>query len=51
MSELNDLSQSSEKYSENFSFKENRSYLKLSFERITFIFFVFFILALIFLPK
>ena len=51
MSELNDLSQSSEKYSENFSFKENRSYLKLSFERITFIFFVFFILALIFSSK
>ncbi len=51
MSELNDLSQSSEKYSESFSFKENRSYLKLSFERITFIFFVFFILALIFSSK
>ncbi len=51
MSELNDLSQSSEKYSESFSYKENRSYLKLSFERITFIFFVFFILALIFSSK
>ena len=51
MSELNKHSQASEKYNDNFSFKENKSYLKISFERITFIFFVFFILAIIFSSK
>ena len=35
----------------NFSFTENKSYLKISFERITFIFFIFFILAIIFSSK
>ena len=51
MSELNKHSQASEKYNDNFSFKENKSYLKISFERIAFIFFVFFILAIIFSSK
>ena len=51
MSELNKNSQGSEKYNDSFSFKENKSYLKISFERIAFIFFVFFILAIIFSSK
>ena len=44
-------SQILEKYNENFSFKENKSYLKISFERIAFIFFIFFMLAIIFSSK
>ena len=51
MSELNKHSKGSEKYNDSFSFKENKSYLKISFERIAFIFFVFFILAIIFSSK
>ena len=51
MSELNERSKSSNKYNQSFSFKENKSYLKISFERIAFIFFVFFILAVIFSSK
>ena len=48
MSELDNRSQSSYKYNDSFSFKENKSYLNISFERIAFIFFIFFILAIIF---
>ena len=48
MSELDNRSQSSYKYNDSFSFTENKSYLKISFERIAFIFFIFFILAIIF---
>ncbi len=51
MSELDNHSQSSDKYNDSFSFKENKSYLKISFERIAFIFFVFFILAIVFSSK
>ncbi len=51
MSETNQNSQNLNKYNESFSFKENKSYLNISFERITFIFFVFFILAVIFSSK
>ena len=51
MSETNEHSQVSNKYNENFSFTENKSYLKISLERIAFIFFVFFILAIIFSSK
>ena len=51
MSESNQNSQNSNKYNESFSFKENKSYLKISFERVAFIFFVFFILAVIFSSK
>ena len=51
MSELDKNSQNSDKYNESFSFKENKSYLKISFERIAFIFFIFFILAIIFSSK
>ena len=51
MSESNQNSQNSDKYNQSFSFKENKSYLKISFERVAFIFFVFFILAVIFSSK
>ena len=36
---------------ENFKFEENRSNLKISFERISFIFFIFFIITIIFTSK
>ena len=36
---------------ENFKFEENRSSLKISFERISFIFFIFFIITIIFTSK
>ena len=51
MSEFNEHSSNLGKDNQTFSFKENKSYLKISFERIAFIFFVFFILALIFSSK
>jgi cell division protein FtsI (penicillin-binding protein 3) len=51
MSELDNHSQSTDKYNDSFSFKENKSYLKISFERIAFIFFIFFILAIVFSSK
>ena len=51
MIEFNQKFEISDKYDETFSFKENKSYLKISFERIAFIFFVFFILAVIFSTK
>ena len=39
------------KVDENFKFDENRSNLKISFERISFIFFIFFIITIIFTSK
>ena len=51
MNELNERSESPQQYNQSFSYKENKSYLKISFERIAFIFFVFFILAIIFSSK
>ena len=51
MSELHKHSQGFDKHNESFSFKENKSYLRISFERIAFIFFLFFILAIIFSSK
>ena len=36
---------------ENFKFKENRSNLKISFERVAFIFFIFFVITIIFCSK
>ncbi len=36
---------------ENFKFEENRSNLKISFERVSFIFFIFFIITIIFTSK
>ena len=49
--QLNENSKNSNQSYENFIFRENKSYLKISFERIAFIFFVFFILAIIFSSK
>ncbi len=51
MSELDNHFQNSDKFNDSFSYKENRSYLKISFERIAFIFFIFFVLAIIFSSK
>ena len=51
MNKIDENSKSFDKYNENFSYKENKSYLKISFERIAFIFFIFFILAIIFSSK
>ena len=51
MSEPDEYIKSSEQFNENFSFKSNKSYLNISFERIAFIFFIFFILAIIFSSK
>ena len=51
MSELNEHSERTDKNNQNFSYEENKSFLKISFERIAFIFFVFFILAIIFSSK
>ena len=51
MSELDNHFKNSDKFNDSFSFKENKSYIKISFERIAFIFFVFFILAIIFSSK
>ena len=51
MSELDNHSQNFYKFNDSFSYKENKSYLKISFERIAFIFFIFFILAIIFSSK
>ncbi len=51
MSELDNHSQNYDKFNDSFIYKENKSYLKISFERIAFIFFVFFILAIIFSSK
>ena len=36
---------------ENFKFQENKSNLKISFERIAFIFFIFFVITAIFSSK
>ncbi len=51
MSELDNHSQNFDKFNDSFSYNENKSFLKISFERIAFIFFVFFILAIIFSSK
>ena len=41
----------SEDYNSEFSYDENKSNLKISFERIAFIFFIFFVIAIIFSSK
>ena len=51
MSELNKDTDNTNQYNSEFSYDENKSNLKISFERITFIFFVFFIIAIIFSSK
>ncbi len=51
MNELDKDSQGFDKHNDGFLFKEKKSYLNISFERIAFIFFVFFFLAIIFSSK
>ncbi len=51
MSELNKDTDNTNQYNSEFSYDENKSNLKISFERITFIFFVFFIITIIFSSK
>ncbi len=51
MNEINEKKVLADKYNSEFSYSENRSNIKISFERIAFIFFVFFIIALIFSSK
>jgi len=51
MNEISDKNILSEEYNSEFSYDENKSNLKISFERIAFIFFVFFIIAIVFSSK
>ena len=51
MNEINKRKIDSNEYSSGFSYIENKSNLKISFERIAFIFFIFFIIAIIFSSK
>ena len=51
MNEINKSKIVSDEYNSEFSYDENKSNLKISFERIAFIFFVFFIIAIIFSTK
>ena len=51
MSEFNEQKDSFSENNRNFSYDENKSYLKISFERIAFIFFIFFVIAIIFSSK
>ena len=48
MTELYNKKIITNEYSSEFSYDENKSNLKISFERIAFIFFVFFTIAIIF---
>ena len=51
MSEFNEQKDSFSANDRDFSYDENKSYLKISFERIAFIFFIFFVIAIIFSSK
>ena len=51
MSETHNKKILPEEYNSEFSYNINKSNLKISFERISFIFFVFFIIAIIFSSK
>ena len=51
MNNPNETLKNSKQFNENFVFEENKSYLKISFERIAFIFFIFFILSIVFSSK
>ncbi len=51
MNEINERKILLDEYNSQFSFDENKSNLKISFERVAFIFFVFFIIAVIFSSK
>ena len=51
MNEINEKKIVSDENNSEFSYNENKSNIKISFERVAFIFFVFFIIALIFSSK
>ena len=51
MSETNSKKFITDEYNSEFSYDENKSNLKVSFERIAFIFFLFFVIAIIFSSK
>ena len=51
MNDLNEKKKLVEEYNSEFSYNENKSNIKISFERIAFIFFVFFIIAIVFSSK
>ena len=51
MNEINEKKVLEDEYNSEFSYNENRSNIKISFERIAFIFFVFFIIAIFFHQK
>ena len=51
MNKINERKIISEEHNSEFSYNENKSNIKISFERVAFIFFVFFVIALIFSSK
>jgi len=51
MNEIKERKIASDEYNSEFSYNENKSNIKISFERIAFIFFIFFIIAVIFASK
>ena len=51
MTESNDNKITEQKNNSEFFYNENKTNLKISFERIAFIFFIFFIIAIIFSSK
>ena len=51
MNEISERKRLTKEYNSEFSYNENKSNLNISFERIAFIFFVFFIIAVIFSSK
>ncbi len=51
MNEINEKKILLNDYNSEFSYNENKSNIRISFERIAFIFFVFFIIAVIFSSK
>ena len=51
MNDLNEKKKLAEEYNSEFSYNENKSNIQISFERIAFIFFIFFIIAVVFSSK
>ena len=51
MNEVDEKKLLEDNYNSEFSYNENKSNIKISFERIAFIFFIFFIVAIIFSTK
>ena len=51
MNELNEKKKLEEEYNSEFSYNEDKLNIQISFERIAFIFFIFFIIAIVFSSK